>query len=79
MKQVMLVEFGDLLRHAETLGFTWNGAHDILVKDDVPPMAEMKTKEICKGEGELYGWSEASKRIVDSFMEKNSLKEFTLA
>ena len=46
MKQVMLVEFGDLLGHAETIGYDWNQAHDILVKDGVPPMNEMKTNTV---------------------------------
>lgn len=78
MKKVTLVEFSDLLHHAETIGYFWNQAHEILVKDEVPPMYETKTSDIDKTSAEDFGWSEDSKKIVESFMEKNNLEEFTL-
>jgi hypothetical protein len=80
MKAVYMAEFSDLLRHAEILGFFWNNAHDILVKDEVPPMHGDSNIEYYKSDitSNQYGWSADSVRIVQSYMELNDVTKFTL-
>lgn len=79
-KRVTLVKFSDLLRYAQSIGMGWNKAHDILVKDEVPPMYESNSRKIWVDEvksGE-YSWSEDSLRIVEGFMKSEDLEEMTL-
>ncbi len=69
MQKSNLVEFSELLRHAETLGYGWNQAHQILVDDEVPPMYETKKREVDLDEIDEHSWGEDSKKIVRSYME----------
>lgn len=80
MNTVNLADFSDLLAHAVTLGYHWNGAHDILVKDDVPPAPECRKISYSLSEvvNNDYGWSDDSVRIVRSFMESKDVTEFTI-
>lgn len=71
-------EFGDLLCHAEKLGYSWNTAHDILVDDEVPPMYESYQRDIYVGMGPDYGWSEDSCKIVDGYLASEGVSECTL-
>jgi len=76
MKTTLLIDFGDLLSHAETLGFTWNGAHKIL--DSIYPAYGVK--EIYVDELDEYELSEDARKIVDSFIKTNKIKEsFSIA
>lgn len=72
--KVDLFDWSDLLHYAETIGYDWNQAHDILVKDEVPPMYESRTRELNLGEGHYYAWSEDTCKIVDGFLESSGLK-----
>lgn len=76
MKRTLLINFGDLLSHAETLGFSWNGAHKIL--DDIYPYYGVR--EIYIDELDERGLSEDARKIVDSFIKENKIKEsFSIA
>lgn len=81
-KQVTLVEFPELLRYAETIGISWNLAHDILVKDEIPPMYECNSREYYindfNADNDEYGYSDETKKIMKGFFEKHKLLEFTL-
>jgi hypothetical protein len=86
-RSVFLVEFSDLLGYAQEIGFHWNQAHDILVKDDVPPMYETNKREFYFSElvsstgvdrEDPYGFKDETVRILVGFMVKENIKEFTL-
>jgi hypothetical protein len=84
MARVNLFDFSDLLSCAERIGFDWNKAHDILVKDDVPPMYESKTKDFyineCTPEGNknAYGYSDDTIKILQAFFKQEKIEEFTI-
>ena len=84
MAVVNLFDFSDLLSCAERIGFDWNTAHDILVKDDVPPMYESKTKDFyiseCTPEGNkmAYGYSDDTIKILQAFFEQEKIEAFTI-
>lgn len=78
MKKANIVEFTDLLSHAVTIGYCWNQAHEILVKDEVPPMYECKKREMYLEEIGLNGYSEDTMKILTSFFEENKVTEFTI-
>lgn len=75
-----VVEFTELLGHAVTLGYDWNGAHDILVMDEIPPMYEItkRTWYLSDFKGEDYDFSEDTRKIMINFFEVNKLTEFLL-
>ena len=79
-KTVTLVEFPELLYAAQQIGYTWNGAHEILVRDEIPPMYELNSIEYSLSEldDEDYSWSEDSRKILRHFYEVHGLTEFTL-
>ncbi len=76
--KVTLIDFGDLLRYATTIGFHWNQAHDILVKDEVCPMDESESMDLYPGVGKDYGWSEDSIKIVEGFLRDNNITACTM-
>lgn len=84
MAKVDLYEFSDLLSCAGTIGYNWNQAHDILVKDEVPPMYETKTIEFyaseCTPEANehAYGYSEDTLKILQAFFKQEKVEMFTL-
>jgi hypothetical protein len=84
MKKVNLCAFSDLLFCAKKIGFNWNQAHDILVKDEVPPMYELNSKEIYKSECSIEankhccGYSEDTLKILNAFFKQENVTEFTL-
>lgn len=45
VKKVTLVDFTDTLFVAEKIGYSWNQAHDILVRDEICPMYECNKRE----------------------------------
>lgn len=82
MAKVDLYEFSDLLWCAERMGYNWNKAHDILVKDEVPPMYEAKKRSFHIGECSLenndYGYSEDTIAILQAFFKQEGIEEFTI-
>lgn len=80
MRKTLLVEFGDLLLHGQTMGYGWNNLHEIMVNDEVIPMYECKVREIhiSDCDPEVYGWSEDSCKVLKSFMEKHKTEEISL-
>jgi len=78
MKKANLVEFSELLFHAKTLGYEWNDAHEILDNDNIRPMYEIHENTIYIGDDEEFEWSEDTKKIVYSYMEKHNVKEITV-
>lgn len=78
MKQVTLIDMGDLLRYAVSIGFNWNTTCDLLDRDGVRPMYETKTTDLYIGVGADYGWSEDSTRIVEGFLKDRNLTSATL-
>ena len=78
MKTVTLVEFSDLVNHAETIGYYHNQAISILDRDDIQPKYECNSYEYYDSDIDQYGWSEDTKKIMKTFFEKHNLKQFTL-
>jgi hypothetical protein len=78
MRRVNLVEFPDLLFYAESIGISWNKAHEVLVNDEIPPMYECNSREYYLSDLNQYGYSEDTIKIIKGFMEKNNVTEFTL-
>lgn len=77
-KNVTLIDFGDLLHYASSIGFNWNQAHEILVNDEVPPMYESNSTDLYPGVGNDYGWSEDSIKIVEGFLKDKNLTACTM-
>ena len=83
MKKVNLVEMSDLLFHAESLGYEWNKACDIL--RDVRPEYEITSLEYnktdfdpgCEGEIEEY-YSQDTLKIMSSYFKKKRVKDITV-
>lgn len=84
MKKVNLADFGDLLSCAEKNGYSWNGAHEILVNDEIPPMYESPTCEYYLSDlGDSvdkcqYDWSADTWKILKAFFEQEKITNFTL-
>lgn len=78
MKQVTLIDMGDLLHYAVSIGFDWNTTCDLLDRDGVRPMYETKTTDLYIGVGADYGWSEDSTCIVEGFLKDKNLTSATL-
>ena len=70
----MLVDFSELLEHSQDLGFTWNEAHELLVKADIYVGSINKdwyTDAFSKSDEHVD-----AKNILKSFMKKYNLTEF---
>lgn len=78
MRKTNLVEFSELLEHAETLGYKWNEAHEILDNDNIRPTHEIHENTIHFGDDEEFEWSEDTKKIVYSFMKKQNVNVITV-
>lgn len=84
MAKVDLYDFGDLLDCATRVGYDWNEVHEILVKDEVPPMYELRTKEYYRSEctpesnKALYGFSDDTLKILNAFFDQEKIDGFTL-
>lgn len=84
--QVNLVEFPELLFYAESIGISWNTAHEILVNDEIPPMYECNSREyditdFVKNDPTFdgsYRVSDETTRIIVGFMIKENIRDFTL-
>ena len=55
MKQTTMIDMGDLLHYAVSIGFDWNRTCDLLDCDGVRPMYETKTTDLYIGVGKDYG------------------------
>lgn len=73
MAKVDLYEFGDILRHAKTLGYDWNTAHDIL--DPIYPYYGVMYVD----EDDLNILNDDGKKILKSFMKSEKVEEFSFA
>lgn len=78
MRAVIIVEFGEILYHAQTLGYDWNDMHDKLLP--LLPWPGEATRGIDYSEIELdqIKLPEDAKTVLMSFMEVNSLRSFEL-
>jgi len=80
MKKSNVVEFSELLEHAETLGYKWNDACGFL--DGVRPQYEVHTTELRLSEEnewrEEFEWDEKAIEVIKSFMKKNKVNEITV-
>lgn len=75
MKRTILVcDFGDILRFAETLGFSWNGAHQIL--DEFYPVYGSTYVNI--DELEEVTEDPDALRIMRGFFEAEGVEEFEI-
>lgn len=74
MPKVDLFEFSDLLYHAESMGYEWNKAHDLL--DNIYPRYGVMTVYIEEVEELL---PEEGQDICFSFMDANNLHEFKIS
>lgn len=75
---VTIIDIGDLLSFASSIGINWNVACDVLADDGVNPMYESNSTDLYPGVAKDYGWSETSERIVEGFLAANNLKSCTL-
>lgn len=82
VKKVTLVDFTDTLFVAEKIGYSWNQAHDILVRDEICTMYECNKREYhlsdFNEESNPYGYSEDTLKIMNAFCKEHNLKEFTM-
>lgn len=82
VKKVNLVEFSDTLYAAQKVGYDWNTAHDILVRDEICPMYECNSKDYhisdFNRENNPYGFSEDTLKIMNAFCKEHDLTEFTM-
>lgn len=82
VKKVTLVEFSDTLFSAQKVGFNWNQAHDILVKDEIYPMYECNTRDYYISDFDEkinpYGYSKDTLTIMNAFCREHDLTEFTM-
>jgi len=81
MKKTNLVDFGDILSHATTLGYDWNSIHDVLVKDGICPMYEQNSVDVYLSDvrSNAYGWTNDTVKILQSFLEKNKVTLVTIS
>jgi hypothetical protein len=85
-KTVQLVEFSEVLSYAESIGISWNTAHEYLVNDGIPPMYERNSCEyyfselVYNPDGHKWApsYSHETYRIMVGFMVKENLGGFTL-
>ncbi len=81
-KNVTLVDFSDVLSIAESVGYSWNQAHDILVNDNICPMYEINQFDYYVSDFDEkenpYGYSEDTLKIMNAFCKSNNLEEFTM-
>ena len=79
MAKVDLFEFGDLLSHGTSkLGYEWNDLHEIMVRDEVPPMYERRKNQIHIDELHDYNYSEDSIKVLTSFMNEHGISEMVI-
>ena len=93
MRTVNLVEFTDLLSHAETLGYGWNDAIEIL--DGIPPEYEVKQRnwslieflppdnpetvqDVCGFYNDARDHSDDCNRIMATYFGKHGVKQITV-
>lgn len=76
MKHTVVVDMGDLLQHATTLGYDWNNACALL--DRVRPQYEITQRDIYVGMGEDYGLNADASRIIDDFLISHNIRTATL-
>lgn len=75
MEKKNVCDFGDILSHAETLGYTWNGAHELL--DRIYPYhgaMDIYVDEITEEED----YNEDTIKIVHSFAKHHGVTEFQI-
>lgn len=81
-RNVTLVSFCELLRTAEAIGYTWNGAHEFLRGDGIPPEAEVNSIEYYiddfGDDNEDYCWSADTRKVMQYFFVTEGLTKFTL-
>lgn len=82
-KIVCLVEFPELLSHAQTLGYEWNAT--IATLSGIYPEAECNSHEFHfsefekpKSEDNPYGWSEDVCKIMSSFFKLHQVNQITV-
>jgi hypothetical protein len=86
VRRVNLVDFSNLLFYAESIGISWNTAHEILVKDEICPMYERNScdydfTDFVRNDptyGGAYSCSDETMRIVVGFMVKEDLSDITV-
>ena len=69
------VNIGDLLGHATKLGHTWNAAHELFEKDKVLPTYGHYELWLSEVEGNDYGWSNETQKIVEDFFKTNAIEK----
>lgn len=71
MKKTITIEFDELLSYAESIGYSWNKAHDII--DDYYPCHGPRT--IYPGIAEENEENEDVVKIIDGFFKANNITE----
>ena len=82
VKRVTLVDFTDTLFVAEKIGYSWNKAHDILMRDGIRPMHECNQIEYYASDfdeqSNPYGYSNDTLKIMNAFCKEHNLEKFTM-
>lgn len=79
-----LYEFEDLLARATKMKYDWNEAHDILMKDNIPPRYEEKVKEHYQSDStpenneDNFCYSRDTCKILQAFFKHEGITEFCL-
>jgi len=78
-QRTYLVDFNDLLETAQSIGYDWNTAHDIMYKDGVLPWPGEHTINHHKNDINAYNFSDDTKKILLAFYADHDVEEFTLS
>jgi len=77
--KVDLYKFTDLLIFAESIGYYWKQAHDILLWDEILPINEIKKLYIHRNDFHTQSnYSDDTIKIVNGFLDKENIEGFTL-
>jgi hypothetical protein len=77
-QQVNLVDFGEIVAHAASIGYDWNTANDFLAKDILPWPGE-HTIEHNLSDLRQYRHCEDTIKVLESFFATEGITDFVLS
>lgn len=78
MRTVTIVEFGEILQHAETLGYNYDEMHDKFLPLLPWPGEATRGIDISEIELDQIKLPEDAKKVLLSFMKENKVNSFEL-
>ena len=77
-QQVNLVDFGEIVAHAASMGYDWNKANDFLAKDILPFPGE-HTIEHNLNDLRRYRHSDDTIKVMESYFQSEGITDLVLA